>query len=68
MKDGHTAVYFVLSDSKPGDGGFACIPASHKANCPLPGDTGGPESYGYHTSNIAHLERDIGVVAYRLKN
>ena len=62
MKDGHTAVCFVLADSKPGDGGFACIPGSHKANYPLPGASGGPESYGYHTSDVARMERDIGVV------
>lgn len=31
-------VQFALADVGPGDGGFCCIPGSHKANFPLPGD------------------------------
>jgi ectoine hydroxylase-related dioxygenase (phytanoyl-CoA dioxygenase family) len=46
---GVTVVSWALTDSGPGDGGFACIPGSHKANYPLPRD-------------MARLEKDLGVV------
>ncbi len=34
--NGLTVVAYYLRDVHPGDGGFACIPGSHKANYPLP--------------------------------
>jgi len=49
MRCGLTVVTWVLTDQNPGDGGFACIPGSHKANYPAPRD-------------VARLEKDIGVV------
>lgn len=36
MWSGLTVVAYYLRDVNPGDGGFACIPGSHKANYPLP--------------------------------
>ena len=40
MLNGLSVVTFFLSDAEKGDGGFACLPASHKTNFPqhLPGD------------------------------
>ena len=49
MRCGLTVVSWVLTDCGPGDGGFACIPGSHKSNYATPSD-------------VALLERDIGVV------
>jgi ectoine hydroxylase-related dioxygenase (phytanoyl-CoA dioxygenase family) len=31
-------VAWQLTDVNPGDGGFCCIPGSHKSNCPCPPD------------------------------
>ena len=36
--NGLVAVAFELSDVNPGDGGFACVPGSHKVNVELPSD------------------------------
>jgi hypothetical protein len=36
MHNSMVVVQFALTDSGPGDGGFCCIPGSHKANFPLP--------------------------------
>lgn len=49
MRCGLTVVSWVLSDCNPGDGGFACIPGSHKANYKTPRD-------------VALLDKNIGVV------
>ncbi|MBK34727.1 MAG: hypothetical protein CME26_04245 [Gemmatimonadetes bacterium] len=49
MRCGLTVVAWNLTDVNPGDGGFACIPGSHKANYVAPRD-------------IARLEKDIGLV------
>lgn len=46
---GLTVVSWALTDCGPGDGGFACIPGSHKSNYPLPRD-------------VARMEKDLGVV------
>ena len=32
MRNGLTVATYVLSDANPGDGGFACVPGSHKTN------------------------------------
>lgn len=38
IRNGLVAIMFLLSDVNPGDGGFSCIPGSHKTNfeCPWP--------------------------------
>ena len=36
MYNGLTVVAYNLKDVNPGDGGFGCVPASHKSNRPLP--------------------------------
>lgn len=46
---GLTVVTWVLTDQNEGDGGFACIPGSHKSNYPIPED-------------VARLESDTGMV------
>jgi len=38
MYNGLTTVSFELYDTHPNDGGFACIPGSHKANIDVPED------------------------------
>jgi hypothetical protein len=35
---GLVGALWSLTDSRPGDGGFACIPGSHKASFPMPRD------------------------------
>ncbi|MDX1935069.1 MAG: phytanoyl-CoA dioxygenase family protein [Capsulimonadales bacterium] len=40
MYNGLIVAVFALKDVRPGDGGFACIPGSHKANFPLPAGWG----------------------------
>ena len=37
IRSGLLAVAWAISDGRPGDGGFGCIPGSHKANYPPPG-------------------------------
>jgi ectoine hydroxylase-related dioxygenase (phytanoyl-CoA dioxygenase family) len=49
MRCGLTVVSYVLTDQGPGDGGFACVPGSHKSNYPAP-----PE--------LRRLEDDLGCV------
>ncbi len=49
MRSGLTVVSWALTDSRPGDGGFMCIPGSHKSNFPLPRDA-------------ATMKMDLGVV------
>ena len=34
MRNGLSVVTFFLADANPGDGGFACVPGSHKTNYP----------------------------------
>jgi ectoine hydroxylase-related dioxygenase (phytanoyl-CoA dioxygenase family) len=36
MHNGLTVVAYALKDCRPGDGGFACVPGSHKSNYRLP--------------------------------
>jgi ectoine hydroxylase-related dioxygenase (phytanoyl-CoA dioxygenase family) len=49
IRCGLTVVSWQLADVGPGDGGFCCIPGSHKANFPLPRE-------------VAQLERDLHLV------
>jgi hypothetical protein len=36
MRNGLTVVAYNLKDVHPGDGGFGCVPGSHKSNLPFP--------------------------------
>lgn len=36
MRNGLVGVQWALVDHNPGDGGFCCVPGSHRANFPLP--------------------------------
>ncbi len=36
MRNGFTVVADNLRDVNEGDGGFGCVPGSHKSNFPLP--------------------------------
>ncbi len=38
MYNGLTVVAYNLRDVNPGDGGFGCVPGSHKANLPFPSE------------------------------
>ena len=38
MYNGLTVVAYNLKDVNPGDGGFACVPGSHKSNYPFPSE------------------------------
>lgn len=38
LRNGLTVVAYNLKNVNPGDGGFGCIPGSHKANLPFPGE------------------------------
>ncbi|MGG6296697.1 phytanoyl-CoA dioxygenase family protein [Leptolyngbya sp. AN02str] len=38
MYNGLVAIAYHLTDVKPGEGGFGCIPGSHKSQFPLPSD------------------------------
>lgn len=51
MYNGLMSVSYTLTDQGPGDGGFVCIPGSHKANylCPL---------------EVRRLELDLGCVRH----
>ena len=49
MRCGLTVVSWIFTDCGPGDGGFACIPGSHKSNYATP-------------SRVAQLDRDLGCV------
>ncbi len=51
MRCGLTVVAWALTDCGPGDGGFACIPGSHKSNYKAPRD-------------VILMDLDIGVVKH----
>ena len=38
MYNGLTVVAYNLKDVNPGDGGFGCVPGTHKSNFPFPND------------------------------
>ena len=38
MRSGLCVVAYNLKDVKPGDGGFGCVPGSHKSNLPFPSE------------------------------
>lgn len=54
---GLVVVSWALCDVGPGDGGFCCIPGSHKANFPLPPDV---RNYKAHQDWIKHVPQKAG--------
>ena len=59
MYCGLTNMAFQLTDVGPGEGGFACLPGSHKANYPCPGDI---RLYEAHQDRIAQISAKAGDV------
>ena len=57
MYCGMTNVAIQLTDVGPGEGGFACLPGSHKANYPCPGDI---RLYEAHQGRIAQIPAAAG--------
>lgn len=49
---GLTTIEYLLADEGPGDGGFAIVAGSHKANLPSPRSLKGWESYQEHVSEV----------------
>ena len=59
MYNGLTVVSWALADVGPGDGGFCCIPGSHKSNYPLPGDVRGFEGHRDWVRQVPHKAGDV---------
>ena len=57
MYCGMTNLAVQLTDVGPGEGGFACLPGSHKANYPCPGDI---RLYEAHQERIAQIPAAAG--------
>lgn len=57
MWNGLMAVCYQLSDVNPGEGGYACIPGSHRANYPCPEDVRRLEA---HPEWFKHLPLKAG--------
>ena len=57
MWNGLMAICYQLSDVNPGDGGYACIPGSHRANYPCPEDVRRLEA---HPEWFKHLPLKAG--------
>jgi ectoine hydroxylase-related dioxygenase (phytanoyl-CoA dioxygenase family) len=57
MHNGLTVFAYALTDVRPGDGGFCCVPGSHKANFPCP-----PELRRFEVSPgcVAHVPMRAG--------
>ena len=64
MNGGLIGVLYTLTDANPGDGGYCCIPGSHKANYRTPAGPKGdqPDYRRSRDSIVGRLEKDIGVV------
>lgn len=58
MYSGLTVVSYALTDMGPDDGGFSCIPGSHKSNFPVPGDYRHYEEMG----PVIHVPQQAGDV------
>ncbi|MFI1018581.1 phytanoyl-CoA dioxygenase family protein [Streptomyces sp. NPDC020965] len=52
IRNGLITIAYALTDVEPGDGGFACLPGSHKANYPLPDDVMNLEAGGEYLRQI----------------
>lgn len=57
MYCGMTNIAVQLADVGPGDGGFACLPGSHKANFPCPDDI---RLYEAHQDRIVQITAKAG--------
>jgi len=53
IRCGLTVVAYNLQDVHPGDGGFGCVPGSHKANFPLPPGWHNLDRPGDHVRAVA---------------
>jgi ectoine hydroxylase-related dioxygenase (phytanoyl-CoA dioxygenase family) len=60
MYNGLTVASWALVDVRPGEGGFCCIPGSHKANVPLPNDV---RHYTARTDWVRQVPQRAGSVA-----
>ncbi|MCU1389257.1 MAG: protein involved in biosynthesis of mitomycin antibiotics/polyketide fumonisin [Ilumatobacteraceae bacterium] len=56
MYNGLVAVQWALVDHRPGDGGFGCIPGSHRASFALPAD---PEDHAALTVEVPMAAGDV---------
>jgi ectoine hydroxylase-related dioxygenase (phytanoyl-CoA dioxygenase family) len=52
MRCGMIVLQFQLTHIKEGDGGLCCVPGSHKANFPCPGEIASLEKYEHLAYNI----------------
>lgn len=59
MYNGLTVVSFALADVGPEDGGFCCVPGSHKSNYPLPDDVRGFEGHREWVRHVPHKAGDV---------
>lgn len=59
MYNGLTVASWALVDVNPGDGGFCCIPGSHKANFPLPDDV---RHFRAHLNWVRQIPQKAGSV------
>jgi hypothetical protein len=57
MYCGMTNIAVQLTDVRPGDGGFACLPGSHRANFPCPDDI---RLYEAHQDRIVQITARAG--------
>jgi Phytanoyl-CoA dioxygenase (PhyH) len=56
MGNGVITVSWALTDMLPGQGGFVCVPGSHKSNYSL------PEDWDYRNDGVVHLPLSAGDV------
>ena len=61
IRNGLTVFTYCLSDAGPGDGGFGCIPGSHKSNfiASIPDEV---RTYGRHPHYVRQVEVEVGDV------
>jgi hypothetical protein len=59
MYNGLTVVSFALSDVGPADGGFCCVPGSHKSNYRLPDDVRNFEAHREWVCQPPHKAGDV---------
>ena len=59
MRCGMIVCSFQLADTNEGDGGFCCIPGSHKANFPLPKDIRNWEAHREIVYNVPSQTGDM---------
>jgi hypothetical protein len=63
MHNSMVVVQFALTETGPGDGGFCCIPGSHKASFPLPAGMSPLENlddeWGIHVRHVPMAPGDV---------